>query len=171
MTRAVSTAAAMNPAPTPAGWEARKDGTITAYHWNMVGVRNPAKDKTPECTTIRNVLSTQQWAFTNRGYLESFRHGAPVCVPHNVMFDHVAAEFGLDPTEVALKNDGCSGHSWDWVTQYQKDNGFPQRQSLKEVIARGKEAIGWDRKWHSPGTKKAPHNQKMQRPGGFMSHQ
>ncbi len=82
---------------------AKKDGTITAYHWNMVGVRNPAKDKTPECTTIRNVRSTQQWAFTNSGFVESVRHGAPACVPHNIMFDRVAAEFGLDPTEVALK--------------------------------------------------------------------
>ena len=135
---------------------AKKDGTITAYHWNMVGVRNPAKDKTPECTTIRNVRSTQQWAFTNRGYVESVRHGAPACVPHNIMFDRVAAEFGLDPTEVALRNDGCSGHNWDWVTQYQKDNGFPQRQSLREVISRGKEAIGWDKKWHPPGTKQTP---------------
>ena len=146
---------------------AKKDGTITAYHWNMVGVRNPAKDKTPECTTIRNVRSTQQWAFTNRGYVESVRHGAPACVPHNVMFDRVAAEFGLDPTEVALKNDGCSGHDWDWVTQYQKDNGFPQRQSLREVISRGKEGIDWNKKWHPPGTKQLP-NQKMHGLG-FMS--
>jgi xanthine dehydrogenase molybdenum-binding subunit len=132
---------------------AKKDGTITAYHWNMVGVRNPAREKTPECTTITNVRSTQQWALTNRGYVESVRHGAPSCVPHNIMFDRVAGEFGLDPTEVALKNDGCHGHSWDWVTQYQKDNGFPQRQSLREVIALGKEAIGWDKKWHPAGTR------------------
>ena len=133
---------------------ARRDGTITAYHWNMTGVRNPAKDKTPECTTIRNVRSTQQWALTNRGFVESVRHGAPSCVPHNIMFDRVAAEFGLDPTEVALKNDGCDGHDWEWVTRYQKENGFPQRQSLKEVIRRGKEAIEWDKKWHPPGAKK-----------------
>jgi xanthine dehydrogenase molybdenum-binding subunit len=148
---------------------AKKDGTVTAYHWNMVGVRNPAMDKTPECTTIRNVRSTQQWAFTNRGYVESVRHGAPSCVPHNIMFARVAAEFSLDPTEVALKNDGCHGHPWDWVTQYQKDNGFPQRQSLREVIALGKEAIDWDRKWHLPGARKLV-NRKMHGIG-FMSIQ
>jgi CO/xanthine dehydrogenase Mo-binding subunit len=146
---------------------AKKDGTITGYHWNMVGVRNPARDKTPECTTIRNVRSTQQWAFTNRGHVESVRHGAPACVPHNIMFDRVAAEFGLDPTDVAIKNDGCDGHPWDWVTQYQKDNGFPQRQSLREVIAHGKTVIGWDQKWHPPGAKKLP-NQRMHGLG-FMS--
>jgi CO/xanthine dehydrogenase Mo-binding subunit len=145
----------------------KKDGTITGYHWNMVGVRNPAKEKTPECTTIRHVRSTQQWALTNRGYVESFRHGAPACVPHNIMFERVAAELGLDPTEVAIRNDGCDGHPWEWVTQYQKENGFPQRQSLKEVIAAGKAAIGWDQKWHPPAAKKLA-NQRMHGLG-FMS--
>jgi xanthine dehydrogenase molybdenum-binding subunit len=146
---------------------AKKDGTITAYHWNMVGVRNPATDKTPECTTIRNARGTQQWAFTNRGYFESVRHGAPACVPHNVMFDRVADELGLDPIEVALKNDGCAGQSWDWVTRYQRENGFPERHSLEEVVELGKNAIGWNRKWHPPGTKKLANN-KMHGLG-FMS--
>jgi CO/xanthine dehydrogenase Mo-binding subunit len=70
------------------------------------------------------------------------------------MYDRVAAEFGLDPTVVALKNDGCRGHDWDWVTRYQKENGFPQRWSLKEILDMGKKAIGWDQKWHAPGTRK-----------------
>ncbi len=70
------------------------------------------------------------------------------------MFDRVSAEFGLDPTDVALKNDGCSGHSWDWISRYQKENGFPQRHSLEEVIALGKKAIGWNKKWHLPGTRR-----------------
>ncbi len=133
---------------------AKKDGTITGYHWHTVGMRNPAIIKTPECTRIRNVRGSQEWAFTSRGHHQCFRHGAASCVPHNIMFDRVAAEFGLDPTEVALKNDGCGGHSWDWVTQYQKENGFPQRHSLKEVIDLGKRAIDWDRNWHSPGARK-----------------
>jgi CO/xanthine dehydrogenase Mo-binding subunit len=133
---------------------AKKDGTITAYHWHMFGARNPAVDKTHECTKITNIRGTQTWPFTNRGHQACFRHGAASCVPHNVMFDRVAAEFGLDPTEVALKNDGCQGHDWDWVTHYQKENGFPQRHSLAEVIELGKKAIDWDRKWHAPGTRK-----------------
>jgi xanthine dehydrogenase molybdenum-binding subunit len=83
-----------------------------------------------------------------------FRPGSHTGVPHNVMFERVAAELGLDPTEVALKNDGCNGHDWDWVTRYQKENGFPQRWSLKEVIEKGKRAIGWDEKWHPPGTRR-----------------
>jgi xanthine dehydrogenase molybdenum-binding subunit len=120
----------------------------------MFGARNPAVDKTYECTKIPNIRGTQVWPFTNRGHQACFRHGAASCVPHNVMFDLVAGEFGLDPTQVALKNDGCQGHDWDWVTQYQKENGFPQRHSLKEVIEMGKKAIDWDRKWHAPGARK-----------------
>lgn len=133
---------------------AKKDGTITAYHWHMDGVRNPAIDKTFECTKIPNILGTQTWAFTNKGHQACFRHGAASCIPHNVMFDRVAAEFGLDPTEVALLNDGCEGHDWNWITEYQEKNGFPQRQSLREVIEMGKKAIDWDRKWHTPGTRR-----------------
>jgi CO/xanthine dehydrogenase Mo-binding subunit len=133
---------------------AKKDGTITAYHWHTVGVRNPATDKTFECTKIPNIRGTQVWALTNKGHQACFRHGAACCVPHNVMFDLVSAEFGLDPTEVALKNDGCQGHDWEWVTQYQKENGFPQRHSLKEVIEIGKKAIDWNKKWHSPGSRR-----------------
>jgi CO/xanthine dehydrogenase Mo-binding subunit len=133
---------------------AKKDGTITAFHWHMTGARNPAMDKTYECTKIPNIRGTQVWPLTNKGFQECFRHGAASCVPHNVMYDLVAGEFGLDPTEVALINDGCQGHDWDWITQYQKENGFPQRHSLKEVIDMGKKAIDWDRKWHAPGTRK-----------------
>jgi xanthine dehydrogenase molybdenum-binding subunit len=132
----------------------KKDGTITAYSWHMIGARNPAVEKTYECTKIPNIRGTQVWPFTNRGHQACFRHGAAACVPHNVMFDRAAAEFGLDPTDVAIINDGCQGHDWDWVTQYQKENGFPQRHSLKEVIEMGKQTIDWDRNWHAPGTRK-----------------
>jgi CO/xanthine dehydrogenase Mo-binding subunit len=133
---------------------AKKDGTITAYHWDVVGQRNPAIDKTHECTKIPNIRGTNSWPLTNKGFTECFRHGAACCVPHNMMFDRVAAEFGLDPTEVALRNDGCKGHDWNYITDYQKKNGFPQRHSLKEVIEMGRKAIDWDRKYHTPGTKK-----------------
>jgi len=57
------------------------------------------------------------------------------------MYDRIAAELGLDLTEVALKNDGCRGHDWDWIARYQKEKGFPQRWNLKEVIELGKKAI------------------------------
>jgi CO/xanthine dehydrogenase Mo-binding subunit len=135
---------------------AKKDGSITAAQWHVVGPRNALMEKTFDGTGIPNLHGTNEWGLVNRGHLMCFRHGANSCVPHNIMFDRVAAEFGLDPTEVALKNDGCRGHDWDWVTRYQQENGFPLRWSLKEVIDKGKEAIGWDKKWHAPGTKRLP---------------
>ncbi|MBN1567754.1 MAG: molybdopterin-dependent oxidoreductase [Acidobacteria bacterium] len=139
---------------------AKKDGSITAFHWHVVGVRNSAIEKTYECTGIPNIRGSYEWGLVNQGHMICIRHGAHCSLPHNVMIDRVAAEFGLDPTEVALKNDGCRGHDWEWITRYQKENGFPQRWSLKEVIDKGKEAIGWDKKWHAPGTKRLP-NGKM----------
>ncbi len=136
---------------------AKKDGTITACDWHVVGpFAELHVEKTHESTRIPNLRNTQEWALINQGHFICFRHGAHCCVPHNVMIDRVAAEFGLDPTEVALRNDGCRGHDWDWVTQYQEENGFPRRQSLREVIRLGKEAIQWDRKWHPPGALKLP---------------
>jgi xanthine dehydrogenase molybdenum-binding subunit len=77
-----------------------------------------------------------------------------------LVFDHVAAELGLDPTLVALKNDGCEGHGTDWLAKYKRERGFPERDSLKECIEAGKKAIDWDKKWHAPGKKKLP-NGKM----------
>jgi CO/xanthine dehydrogenase Mo-binding subunit len=136
---------------------AKKDGTITALDWHITGPFGEDHiEKTHKCTGIPNLRNTQEWALVNQGHHICFRHGSQCCVPHNVMFDHIAAELGLDPTEVALKNDGCEGHYWDWVTGYQKENGFPERQSLKEVIELGKEAVGWDRKWHAPGAARLP---------------
>ena len=134
---------------------AKKDGTITALDWDVIGpFEEEHIEKTHAATAIPNLRNTQSWALINHGHHICFRHGAHSCVPHNVMFDRVAAEFGLDPTDVALKNDGCEGHDWDWVTRYQKENGFPQRQSLREIIKLGKDAIGWDAKWHRPGARK-----------------
>jgi CO/xanthine dehydrogenase Mo-binding subunit len=136
---------------------AKKDGTITALDWNVVGPFGEEQiDKTYQSTGIPNLRNSQEWALINTGHHMCWRHGSHCCVPHNVMFDRVAAEFGLDPTEVALKNDGCRGRYYEWVARYQKENGFPQRQSLREVIELGKNAIDWNRKWHAPGAKKLP---------------
>ena len=71
-------------------------------------------------------------------------------------FEHVAAELGLDPTEVALKNDGYSGKDTSALEEYKREHGFPDRDSLKECIEAGKKAIGWDEKWHPPGAGKMP---------------
>ena len=51
-----------------------------------------------------------------------------------LVFDHVAAALGLDPTEVALKNDGCEGHDTSYLDKYKKDHGFPFNRSLRSNL-------------------------------------
>jgi CO/xanthine dehydrogenase Mo-binding subunit len=76
------------------------------------------------------------------------------CLSLTLVFDHVAAALGMDPIEVALLNDGSHGQDTDYLDQYKREHGFPDRDSLKECIEVGKQAIGWKEKWHLPGTKK-----------------
>ncbi len=73
-----------------------------------------------------------------------------------MIFDHVADALGMDPTEVALQNDGCEGHDMAYLSEYKRKYGFPDRDSLKECIEAGKKAIGWEEKWHPPGMKRLP---------------
>ncbi|MBN1189067.1 MAG: xanthine dehydrogenase family protein molybdopterin-binding subunit [Dehalococcoidales bacterium] len=82
------------------------------------------------------------------------------CYSLDLVFNHVAEALGLDPTVVALKNDGAEGHDINWLNERKAELGFDVRDSLKECLEKGKEAIEWDRKWHLPGTKKLP-NGKM----------
>ena len=58
--------------------------------------------------------------------------------------DHVAAALGLDPTEVALKNDGADGHDMTWLNERKAEMGFQVRDSLRECVEKGKAAIDWD---------------------------
>jgi CO/xanthine dehydrogenase Mo-binding subunit len=80
----------------------------------------------------------------------------PSCLNLTLVFDHVAAVLGMDPTVVALKNDGCHGHDTHYLDEYKETHGFPARDSLRECIEAGKQAVGWDEKWHLPGTRRLP---------------
>jgi CO/xanthine dehydrogenase Mo-binding subunit len=71
----------------------------------------------------------------------------------NLMCNKVAGELGLDPIEVALKNDGAEGHDIAWLSEKKLELGFAQRDSLRECVEKGKAAMDWDAKWHVPGTK------------------
>ena len=68
------------------------------------------------------------------------------------VLDRVAEISGVDPTEVALIN------------------GLIPEPSLKECIEAGKKAIGWDEKWHAPGTKTLPSG-KLHGMGFNWSHE
>ncbi|MEW6184414.1 MAG: xanthine dehydrogenase family protein molybdopterin-binding subunit [Thermodesulfobacteriota bacterium] len=141
---------------------ARKDGTITAVEGRAV----LANQQWPvfhflkhlvENTRIPNLYGKFLTVMVNKG------PNVPTRCEQNanthtqtLVFDHIANALNLDPTEVALKNDGAFGHDTVWLDQHKVDRGFPVRDSLKECIEKGKRAIDWDRKWHPPGTKKMP---------------
>jgi xanthine dehydrogenase molybdenum-binding subunit len=143
---------------------AKKDGTITAVQMkNVYGVYACTRgvDHFIENTKIPNLSAEVIVADVSKGPAWWCRcEQLPNTMLLTLVFDHVAAALGLDPTEVALKNDGCDGHDTAWLREYKLKHGFPDRDSLRECIEAGKKAIGWNERWHPPGTKKLP-NGKM----------
>jgi CO/xanthine dehydrogenase Mo-binding subunit len=69
----------------------------------------------------------------------------------NVVCNKVAAALGMDPIEIALRNDGADGHDMVWLADKKEELGFARRDSLRECLEKGKAAIAWDAKWHAPG--------------------
>jgi xanthine dehydrogenase molybdenum-binding subunit len=73
-----------------------------------------------------------------------------------IVNSEVAHKFGLDPTDVAILNNGYEGHDVDYLYNIAKEHGLPTRDSLKACIETGKKAFGWDSKFHADGAKKLP---------------
>jgi len=71
-----------------------------------------------------------------------------------IINNHVAGALGMDPSEVALKNDGCEGEDMHHLSAYKVLHGFPDRDSLAECIVAAKAAVNFDSKWHAPGARK-----------------
>jgi xanthine dehydrogenase molybdenum-binding subunit len=155
---------------------AKKDGTITAVKGRAV----LANQQWPvfhflrhlvENTKIPNIYGKLEVVFINKG------PNVPTRCEQNanthsqtLIFDHVANELGLDPTEVALKNDGSDGHDTSWLNERKKERDFQIRDSLRECVEKGKAAIDWDTKWHAPGTKRLP-NGRMHGLGFTWAHE
>lgn len=141
----------------------KNDGVIKAVHvkgtfaWPAVFVLFAGLPKLVEATAIENIVHEGVFTYLNIPYAVCYRHGTGAAIPFQEVFSRVAAELGMDPTEVALKNDGCHGHPMHPdMDEMKKKLGFPVRDSLKECIEAGKRAIGWNEKWHPPGVKKLP---------------
>lgn len=138
---------------------AKLDGTITAV-WVRTYFENMAIEAAGhlfENTRIPNIHSETVLVQVNKGPTHALRceqQPPSSCLTH--VFNHVAAELGLDPTEVALMNDGCEGRDTSYLAEFKRSHGFPVRDSLKECIEAGKKAIDWDKKWHAPGARKLP---------------
>ena len=140
----------------------KDDGTIVAVSGEAVlanqifPVFHPLKHLL-ENTKIPNVYGKQIVVITNKGPTVPTRCEQNAAAHTLTMiFDHAAAELGLDPTEVALANDGADGHGMEWLDARKMERGFPVKHSLRECVEQGRYAIGWDKKWHLPGEKKMP---------------
>ncbi len=139
---------------------AKKDGTITAVDMkNIFAVFQctPGAEHLLENTRIPNLKCQAITADVSKAPAWWDRcEQLPNAFCLTMIFDHVAEALGLDPTLVALKNDGCESHDMDWLLKYKKEHGFPERDSLDECIEAGKKVIDWDNKWHPPGEGRLP---------------
>lgn len=140
----------------------KKDGTITAVEVTLYQVNAIHCAYSPvlhfvDNTRVPHVKGLHKSVWINKGPGVSIRCEMLVPVlPFTMIVDHVAAELGVDPTEIALKNDGFAGHDMDWLNGRKRERGFEVRDSLRECIEKGKAEFKWDEKWHKPGTRKLP---------------
>jgi CO/xanthine dehydrogenase Mo-binding subunit len=141
---------------------ARKDGTITAVK-GTAALANQwfpvfgAFHHLSENTCIPNIRGKLEAIQVNKGPNVPTRCEQNAnCMTLTLIFEQVANAFGLDPIEVALKNDGAEGHDMAWLNQRKAEMGFPVRDSLRECIEKGKAAIGWDARRHPAGTRRLP---------------
>jgi len=151
----------------------KKDGTITAVYGNNYAVYSMMQtyEHLEENTSIPNLLFDLKTVRTNTALV-----GAMRCEQVNNFYalnqvtEHVARALNMDPTIVAMKNDGFEGHGKEHMSEYKKAHGFPDVDSLAVGLAKAKEAFGWDAKWHPAGTKKLP-NGRMHGVGFTWCHQ
>jgi xanthine dehydrogenase molybdenum-binding subunit len=156
---------------------AKKDGTIMAVKAEALIVNPMWGGNGPtlhleECTKIPHIYGKRSIILVNKGPNTAVRcEQLPNTHTLSLVFDHVATELGMDPTEVAVKNDGVHGHDMEvHGRKIKAELGFPDIDSLKECIKAGKKAINWDKTWHKPGTKKLP-NGRMHGVGYTWNHE
>ena len=156
----------------------KNDGTITAVAIKSIFSNGP-KAAEPnmgighfiENSRVPNLFKENIAGIVNKGPVNAVRcEQLANTYCFNTVFSHVANELGLDPTEVALKNDGCEGHDMAYLADFKRRYGKPERDSLRECIEAGKRAIGWDEKWHAPGTRRLP-NGRMHGIGFGWTHE
>jgi CO/xanthine dehydrogenase Mo-binding subunit len=138
------------------------DGTIVAIKIDLYQKTGlPITSKFIDTIKTPNVYVHEIHSYWSRAHESCWKDGAANCTLANLIINKVAAYLSMDPTKVQLLNDGVKGHDMEWLDEHvKKPNGFPARDSLKEVIEAGKKAFSWDKKWHQPGTRKLP-NGKM----------
>jgi xanthine dehydrogenase molybdenum-binding subunit len=130
------------------------DGMIKAVQCKTIGMRATGIEKIEECTQCHNFKAIHIYPWVNRPPRMCWRDGGPPSMVTNEVFSHVAAELNMELPDLAIKNYGVNGHDITWINEYQKTHGMPVVNTMQAVIEEGKKAIGWDAKYHAPGTKK-----------------
>jgi xanthine dehydrogenase molybdenum-binding subunit len=150
------------------------DGTINAVQCT------PSECASAVLKKLKNVFSATTSRLSQVSVGEPFplgcawRDGGPPSMVTNEIFSHVAAALDMQLPDLAIKNYGLhGGRGIDWINDYQRQHGMPVVHTMKAVMDAGKAAIGWDEKWHEPGTKKLPtakcmHWRKLQSPLGHV---
>jgi CO/xanthine dehydrogenase Mo-binding subunit len=138
------------------------DGNIIAIRidtYQKTGL--PITEKFIDSLKTPNVYVHEIRSYWSKPHEACWKDGATNCTFVNLVINKVAAHLDMDPIKVQLLNDGAEGHDMAWLDEnVKKHYGMPARDSLKEVIEKGKAAFDWDKKWHLPGTRKLP-NGKM----------
>jgi CO/xanthine dehydrogenase Mo-binding subunit len=105
--------------------------------------------------TRASVFHKATYVYTNRRPVWWIRDQQNGCAYNKgQVMDRVADALGMDPTEIYLKN----------------LKPKEAERSLRECTKTGKEAMGWDKKWHKPGKKTLP-NGKKHGIGHYASHE
>ena len=108
----------------------KNDGTITAVDATQYGTCQIWPVFIPACTSMTTpefpIFKTEtKSVWVNKGHTVPTRcEMLPPSTIQTMVFDRVAAELGMDPTEVALKNDGCKGHDMDWLNEQKNQLRF-----------------------------------------------
>jgi xanthine dehydrogenase molybdenum-binding subunit len=136
------------------------DGRVHAIKAELVWasqMMHATLGKLREGTAVPHLYSREIVPHLSRGFNPCAKDGGPATAPPNLVFNQVAAALEMDPTKVALLNDGCEGQPMAGLAKIKAEHGFnPGFDSLKECIEAGKKAIDWDRKWHPPGARILP---------------
>ncbi len=138
----------------------QSDGKVKAIRAELMWasqMMHATLGKLREGTSVPNLYSREIVPYLSRGFNPCAKDGGPATAPPNLIFSRVAAALDMDPTEIALINDGCEGHSMAGLSSIKEEHGFnPEFDSLRECIEVGKKAIDWDANYHPPGARILP---------------
>jgi len=116
------------------------DGKVNAVKCELLWasqMMHATLGKFQEGTAIPHLYSREVTPYLSRGFNPCAKDGGPACAPPNLVFNQVAATLGMDPTKIALVNDGCEGRPMADFTKIRRStdsipNSTASRSASKE---------------------------------------